>query len=115
MNQKKKLFLKSSPTLKHFQNYARQLEINRDFIDQGILQKCLLLGEEVGELFKAIRKKEKIKIDHNSKFGSIDEELTDVFILLLVIANRFDIDLEKAFRDKEEINKKRIWKESKEG
>ena len=115
MNQKKKLFLKSSPTLKRFQNYARHLEINRDFIDQGILQKCLLLGEEVGELFKAIRKKEKIKIDHNSKFGSIDEELTDVFILLLVIANRFDIDLEKAFRDKEEINKKRIWKESKEG
>ena len=72
-----------------------------------------MLGEEIGELFKAIRKKEKIKVDHNSKFGSIDEELADIIIYLCAIANRFDIDLEKAFRDKEEINKKRAWKKSK--
>jgi len=32
-----------------------------------------------------------------------------VFIYLLDICNHFNIDLEKAFRDKEEINKKRIW------
>lgn len=53
-------------------------------------------------------KKDKIKIDHNSKFGSIDEELADVFIYICAIANRFNIDLEKAFRDKEKINQKRI-------
>lgn len=60
-------------------------------------------------------KKEKIRIDHHSKFGSIDEELADIVIYLCAIANRFNIDLEKAFCDKEEINKKRIWKESENG
>jgi len=113
MSQKKKLFLKSQPTLKDFQEYVRQMENDRGFIKQNVLQKCLMLGEEIGELFKAIRKKEKIKIDHNSKFGSVDEELADVVIYLCSIANRFNINLEKAFRDKEEINKKRIWKENK--
>lgn len=106
------LFLKENPTIGDLQEYVFELEKERDFLDQNVLQKCLMLGEEVGELFKAIRKKEKIKIDHNSKIGSIDEELADVIIYLCSIANRFDIDLEKAFRDKEEINKKRIWKES---
>jgi len=28
----------------------------------------------------------------------------------MVIANRQGIDLEKAFREKEELNKKRVWK-----
>jgi len=102
--------LKNNPTLKDFQNYVVELEKERGFDKEETLQKCLLLGEEVGELFKAIRKKEKIKIDHNSKFGSVDEELADILIYLCAIANRFNIDLEKAFRDKEEINKKRIWK-----
>ena len=102
--------LKNNPTLKDIQNYVVELEKERGFDKEEITQKCLLLGEEVGELFKAIRKKEKIKIDHNSKFGSIDEELADVIIYLCAIANRFNIDLEKAFRDKEEINKKRVWK-----
>jgi hypothetical protein len=29
--------------------------------------------------------------------------------MLCSIANRFDVNLEQAFRDKEEINKKRKW------
>lgn len=103
------LNLTEQPTLKDFQKYVHQLEIERDFIGQNVLQKCLMLGEEIGELFKAVRKEIKIGIDKNSKFGSIDEELVDIFIYLCAIANRYNIDLEKAFRDKEEINKKRVW------
>ncbi len=38
------------------------MEIDRGFTEQNILQKCLMLGEEVGELFKAIRKKKKLKL-----------------------------------------------------
>ena len=104
-----KLFLKDKPTLKDFQDYVRQLEIERGFKEQNVLQKCLLLGEEIGELYKAVRKKEKIKLDQNSTVGSIDEELADIIIYICAVANRYDIDLEKAFRDKEEINKKRVW------
>jgi len=108
MNQKK-LELKNNPTLKDFQNYVKELEQNRGFADQNVIEKCLMLGEEIGELFKAIRKEEKIKIDNNSKIGSIDEELADIIIFVCSIANRFDIDLEQAFRDKEIINKNRRW------
>jgi len=102
--------LKEKPTLKDIQKYVGELEKERDFTKDTVLKKCLMLGEEIGELFKSIRKSEKIKIDHNSKFGSVDEELADIIIFICSIANRFKIDLEKAFRDKEEINKKRIWK-----
>lgn len=104
--------LNQKPTLSDFQQYVRELEDERGFADQNVLQKCLMLGEEVGELFKAIRKSENIKIDLNSEFDLIDEELADVFIFILSIANRHNIDLEKAFREKEEINKKRVWSKS---
>ena len=104
------LHLKEKPTLQDIQNYVIDLENERWFIDQTVLQKCLMLWEEIWELFKAIRKNEWIKVDHNSKFTSIEEELADIIIFVCSVANRYDIDLEKAFRDKEEINKKRIWK-----
>ena len=68
-----------------------------------------MLGEEVGELFKAIRKSENIKIDKNSSVGEVSHELVDVLIYLCAIDNRYDIDLEEAFRSKEEINKERKW------
>ena len=73
-----------------------------------------MLGEEMGELFKAIRKEENITIDHTSKFGMIEEELADIIIYLCSIANRYGIDLEASFRQKEEVNKKRTWSKSKE-
>jgi NTP pyrophosphatase (non-canonical NTP hydrolase) len=101
--------IKHQPTLTDIQQYVVELEQERGFTHQDVLAKCLMLGEEVGELFKAIRKQQQIKIDQNSKIGTIDDELADVLIFLCSIANRYDIDLEQAFRDKEEINKKRTW------
>lgn len=97
-------------TLKNLQVYVNELEHERGFIEQDVLQKCLLLGEELGELFKAIRKSENIRTDQNSTTFHVGEELADILIYLCAIANRYDIDLEDAFREKEEINKKRIWK-----
>ena len=103
------LYLQEKPTLQNFQKYVTELEKERGFLEQNVLQKCLMLGEEVGELFKAVRKQQNIKIDNNSKIGTIDEELADILIFVCSIANRYAIDLEKAFREKEEINKKRTW------
>ena len=103
------LTLKNQPTLSDFQQYVRELEKERGFNSENVLQKCLMLGEEIGELFKSIRKSEKLKIDNNSQFKQIDDELADVIIFLCSIANRYNIDLEKAFREKEERNKKRTW------
>lgn len=74
-----------------------------------LLSTATLLGEEVGELFKALRKSQGISIDPQSKVGSASEELADILIYLCAIANRFDIQLEEAFRRKEEINMRRSW------
>lgn len=101
--------LEENPSLDAYQRYVEELEHERGFIDQSVIHKCLLLGEEVGELFKAVRKKEGLKIDFNSNLTQISHELTDILIYLCAIANRYGIDLEEAFREKEEINKKRQW------
>ena len=104
--------LNNKPTLSNFQKYVSELEVERGFYDQSIIDKCLLMGEEVGELFKAVRKSEGLSIDSNSTFTEIGDELTDIIIYLCAIANRKNIDLESAFRSKEEINKKRTWKKT---
>jgi NTP pyrophosphatase (non-canonical NTP hydrolase) len=105
-----KLKLIENPTLKDFQEYVKDLEQERGFEKQNVIQKSLLLGEEIGELFKAIRKMESISIDKkNSKITTVEEELADILIYVCAIANRYNIDLEKSFREKEEVNKKRVW------
>jgi NTP pyrophosphatase (non-canonical NTP hydrolase) len=101
--------LKTNAQLKDFQAYVTELEAERGFSEQTVLEKSLMLGEEVGELFKAIRKQQGIKIDPNSKVGEVEDELADVFIFLCSIANRYNVDLEQAFLKKEEKNKLRTW------
>ena len=102
--------LKSNPTLSDIQAYVTELEIERGFTDNTVLQNSLMLGEEIGELFKAIRKTLKMRTDDNSKVHQVEEEMADILIYLCSIANRYNIDLEQAFRDKEEVNKSRTWK-----
>jgi len=102
--------LPSNPTIAHLQTYIRQMTQERGFEHNPILQECLLLTEEVGELSKAIRKQENLRTDENSKIGSISEELADILIVLTAIANHYNIDLEQAFRDKEAINHTRVWR-----
>ncbi|SDH91648.1 NTP pyrophosphatase, house-cleaning of non-canonical NTPs [Vibrio xiamenensis] len=101
--------LKANPQLVDFQNYVKELEVERGFSDQRVNDKCLLLGEEVGELFKAVRKAEGIAVDPQSKVGDIGDELADIFIYLCSIANRYQIDLESAFVNKEQKNSQRTW------
>ncbi|WP_114765024.1 MazG nucleotide pyrophosphohydrolase domain-containing protein [Vibrio rhodolitus] len=103
--------LKPAPTLPDFQDYVAQLEVERHFADQPVLEKCLLLGEEMGELFKAVRKTQGIALDPQSKVGEVSDELADIFIYLCSIANRYEIDLEQAFLAKEKKNKLRNWQQ----
>ena len=104
--------LKSNPTLDDFQKYVNELELERGFSEQNVIEKCLLLGEEIGELYKAVRKSENLSIDRSSNIGKVSDELADILIYILSIANRYDVSLEEAFRVKEEINKKRKWEKS---
>jgi NTP pyrophosphatase (non-canonical NTP hydrolase) len=81
------------------------------------LETFLLFSEEVGELAKAIRNHKKLYIDQAKAVPAVEGELTelqaefsDVFSYLLELANKFDVDLEDAFRKKEEKNAARVWK-----
>jgi NTP pyrophosphatase (non-canonical NTP hydrolase) len=101
--------LPERPTLAVLQEYIEKMVVERGFKGQSVLHECLLLTEEVGELCKSIRKQEQLGIDAKSKVGTIGEELSDILIIMLAVANRYDIDLEQAFRDKEAINDTRTW------
>lgn len=104
------LNLRPNPTLKDIQEYVRLMEAERGFDKSSSnIQTALQMGEEVGELFKAIRKVEKMRIDSESDTKNLEEECADILIFLAAIANRYSIDLETAFRAKEEINKLRTW------
>lgn len=105
-----KLFLKENPTLADFQQYVKEMKAERGFKVEPIYE-CCLLAEEVGELISAVRKNTKGgSIGSGSVAGSVKLELADVLIYLCSIANIHGINLEEAFREKEEINKQRTWK-----
>lgn len=68
------------------------------------------LLEECGELAKAVRALEKSADEaRSSAQEQVGHEAADVLIFLLDICNRYEVDLEAAFRSKEEINKQRTW------
>jgi NTP pyrophosphatase (non-canonical NTP hydrolase) len=98
------------PTLADVQRYVADLERGRGFDDQSARDKCLLLGEELGELFRAVRRAEGLKVDPTSRAADVADELADCLIYLCAIANRYGIDLEAAFRAKEAKNRERTWK-----
>jgi len=106
----KKLSDKSS--INEIQSYIKEVMQIRGFNKEKSSDKILLLVEEVGELAKAIRKNENnLGIDKTKEYNysSIESEIADVFIVLLSICDILNIDLLKAFLNKEEENIKRIW------
>lgn len=96
-------------TLTGLQDHVRRVEKERGFSDDSVQDCCLLLGEEIGELFKAIRKERGIKVAQDSEASKISGELADVLFLTISIANKLGINLEEAFIEKEERNSRRTW------
>lgn len=96
-------------SLSQLQAHVAQAELARGFLAQSAADKCLLLGEEVGELFKAVRKTSGLAVDPQSDVGDVGSELADILNFLLAIANRYHIDLGEAFVSKEAINETRTW------
>ena len=105
------LTLKEKPTLQDFQQYVAKMKQERGFNTTDKFYECCLFAEECGEVISAVRKNSKTdSIGSGSKVGDVAEELADVFIYICSLANMHGIDLEQAFRDKEEKNKQRTWK-----
>ena len=104
------LNLPEKPTLKDFQSYVAQMVKERGFDKETISEIFMLFLEECGEMAKAARKNMNIKAHEGKEYSDLQGEVADVFIYLLDICNHYGVDLEKAFRAKEEINKQRTWK-----
>ncbi|TAK96329.1 RS21-C6 protein [Patescibacteria group bacterium] len=107
------LELKTNPTLQDLQAYVAEMIKERGFDQETLPEVFMLFLEECGELVKAARKTQTIKVDRNSQEYHVADEAADVLVILLDICNYLGVDLEKAFRDKEEKNKKRVWEYNK--
>lgn len=77
----------------------------------------LLFMEEIGELAKAIRnhdrlfeEKGKASKDEATLKADLEEEFADILSYLFDLANRYKVDLAKAYSAKTEANFTRNWK-----
>lgn len=102
--------LPAKPTLKDFQTYVAETVKQRGFDKETTPELFMLFLEECGELAKAARKTQHIKTDAHSDEFKLAHELADVLWYVVVLANKCNVDLEQAFRAKEELNKQRTWK-----
>jgi NTP pyrophosphatase (non-canonical NTP hydrolase) len=104
--------LPEHPAMADFQRYVHDLEAFHGWLDVDLVHNCFLMGEEVGELFKAIRTHEKYYAEQGTvetDSDAVGEEIVDVLNYLLAIANRLEIDVEAAFRKKNARNLTRTW------
>lgn len=103
--------LNVSSNLNDIQTYIIEMMKINNFNNTPLELFCYLT-EELGELAKEIRKQEKnMDMDLNKTYNScLEHELADCFIYLLALCNSYNIDLFKAFQNKEKINLERNWK-----
>lgn len=114
MRNQKELFenLNQDNTLTEIQEYIGNVFNLRGFFDERVEDKLLHLSEEVGELIKAVRKYSPdsyIDPTHAVGYSNVEEELADVLIVLLSVANKLDMNLFECLKDKEAVNITRKW------
>lgn len=87
--------------LSKLQKVVYQNKLDKGFNTTNIAQEFCRAHEELSEAFKK----------HHRKQDGVAEELADVAIFLLGMAEILDFDLEKEILEKIEINKNREYKE----
>jgi NTP pyrophosphatase (non-canonical NTP hydrolase) len=102
--------LSQGAPLSRIQDYVARMEAERGLDKQDLSAQCLKLGEEVGELFRAVRKLQGQPQDPDGRVSDVGDEAVDALILLMSIVNRCGINLEDAFRTKETRNESRVWR-----
>lgn len=107
--------LKLRATLRDFQEYVGHMKSQQPSME-GIAELVLGFVSEVGELARSIRKSVGVKIDRSveAKYRTVDAQIANCFVYIVRIANEVCIDIEQAFRAKEELNKARSWSRAKD-
>ena len=99
------------PRLSVFQHYYRRAAAQRGYESESTQNCLLLMMEEVGELARALRKKQKL-VRHGSPIRNAESlELADVFMYVVHMANILGIDLGEAVQHKELLNIKKLLQE----
>ncbi|MCB9664463.1 MAG: hypothetical protein H6732_10130 [Alphaproteobacteria bacterium] len=102
--------LPAQPTLRDLQRYVHALEAHHGWLEADAARTCFLMGEEVGEVFGAVRAWERADdAARPAAAEAVGEEIVDVLNYLLALANRLDLDLEASFRAKNGRNETRTW------
>ncbi len=85
---------------------SNDLEQNHEPIFNAFMtQRLMLIVTELGEAVEALR---------NGDHENFEEEIADTFIRLADFCGGYDIDVEKAIKEKMKINEKRAKKHGKE-
>ena len=103
--------LSKESSVKDLQKYIKDMIETRGF-KNSLLERMVLLTEEIGELAKEVRKTDNnLSIDINKEYNSsLENEITDVFICLMGMWELIDMDIVEGLKNKEKINFERVWK-----
>ncbi len=96
------------PAVRSFQAYYAKAALERGYEKENAQNCLLLMVEELGELARALRKRRKLRRDSAGRVGDEAEELADVFIYVVHMANILDVDLATAVQAKEQKNIRRF-------
>lgn len=96
------------PALVAFQHYYRRVALQRGYKSESPKDCLLLMVEEVGELAREIRKRERLVRHGPPSVSSESKELADIFLYVIHMANVLDVDLSKIVQEKELINLQRF-------
>jgi NTP pyrophosphatase (non-canonical NTP hydrolase) len=92
------------PAVQAFQKYYKRAAVQRGYGDESARDTLLLMVEEVGELARAIRKKEKLRRHGRAIREDEALELADVFIYVIHLANVLGVNLSEVVKQKELLN-----------
>lgn len=96
------------PAVQSFQTYYAQAAVRRGYKHESAQDTLLLMLEEFGEFARAIRKRQRLRRDSKAPVGNEEQELADIFIYVVHMANVLGVDLSEAVYRKESVNIQRF-------
>lgn len=97
------------PAVQAFQAYYAKAALYRGYENESAQDTLLLMLEEFGELARALRKRAALRRDSKGPIAQEEQELADIFIYVVHMANVLGFDLAEAVRAKENLNVERFF------